>query len=228
MRKVSIIVPVYNEENTIKLTIESLLRLHLINLEKEIIVVNDGSTDSTGEILLKYVRKCIICSYKTNKGKGFALREGFKLAKGDIILIQDADLEYPVENYKQLLSPFKNLRVSVVYGSRFLGSHLSTLFLYELGNKFVTFITNLLYNTNITDMETGAKVFRREVLDSIKLSCNTFDFEPEFTAQILKTGFQIYEVPISYLGRTFAEGKKLTWKDGILALFTLIKQKISN
>ena len=139
--------------------------------------------------------------------------------------MQDADLEYNPDDYPLLLKPFENKHVNVVYGSRFLGPHLSTMFVYAQGNKFVTLVCNILFNSNITDMETGYKVFRKTVLDGITIRAKRFDMEPELTAKILKRGYQIYEVPISYFGRTFSEGKKLTWRDGVVALWTLIKYR---
>jgi len=145
------------------------------------------------------------------------------MAKGDIVLIQDADLEYSPSDYPVLLSPFENPQVYAVYGSRFLGAHLSTMFVYALGNKFVTLVTNILYNTNITDMETGYKAFRRSAIKFFDIKAKRFDFEPEITAKILRSGYQIYEVPISYYGRKFEEGKKLTWRDGVIALVTLLR-----
>jgi len=147
-------------------------------------------------------------------------------ADGDVVLIQDADLEYSPKDYGTLLEPFKDSRVTIVYGSRFLGAHLSTMYLYALGNKFVTWVTNVLYNTNITDMETGFKAFRRSVIEGMTIRARRFDFEPEFTAKVLKSGHQIYEVPVSYFGRKFSEGKKLTWRDGIIALLVLIREKL--
>jgi hypothetical protein len=153
---------------------------------------------------------------------------GFAKTNGDIVIIQDADQEYSPTDYPTLLKPFENQKVSVVYGSRFLGPHLSTMFVYAQGNKFVTLMTNILFNTNLTDMETGFKVFRRGVLDGVIIRAKRFDFEPEFTVKVLKRGFQIYEVPISYYGRTFLEGKKLTWKDGVAALWTLIKYRFTD
>jgi len=222
MKKLSIIIPVYNEENTIEAVLDAVDRWKLAGWTKEVIVVDDGSSDNTPLILRKWQKKYNIMFKKKNEGKGSAISEGFKKATGDFIIIQDADLEYSPKDYPSLLSPFTNPQVDVVYGSRFLGSHLSTMFIYALGNKFVTLITNVLYNTNITDMETGYKVFRKDVIEGITFKAKRFDFEPEFTAKILKKGYQIYEVPISYFGRKFEEGKKLTWKDGVVALWTLI------
>lgn len=225
MKLVSIIIPVFNEKNTILKLLKLVENQQIKGWKKEIIIVDDGSTDGTQELLRKVKNKYNVILQRYNRGKGAALIEGFKHAKGEIILIQDADFEYTPNDYEQLISPFTHERVQVVYGSRFLGSHLSTMYLYTIGNKFVTFLTNILYNTNITDMETGYKAFRKSVLNSFTLQSNRFDFEPEFTAKVLKAGYQIYEVPISYFGRKFEEGKKLTWRDGIMAVWTLIKYK---
>lgn len=225
MKLVSIIIPVFNEKNTILKLLKLVENQQIKGWKKEIIIVDDGSTDGTQELLRKVKNKYNIILQRYNRGKGAALIEGFKHAKGEIILIQDADFEYTPNDYEQLIRPFTHERVQVVYGSRFLGSHLSTMYLYTIGNKFVTFLTNILYNTNITDMETGYKAFRKSVLNSFTLQSNRFDFEPEFTAKVLKAGYQIYEVPISYFGRKFEEGKKLTWRDGIMAVWTLIKYK---
>jgi len=225
MKTLSVVIPVYNEEATIDELLERVVVQPLAGWKKEVIVVDDGSTDATREKLVKWKKKCTVVLQPTNQGKGAALREGFMRAHGEILLIQDADLEYNPHDYQALLSPFDNPRVSVVYGSRFLGPHLSTMYVYALGNKFVTLVTNILFNSNITDMETGYKAFRKEVLKKLKLRANRFDFEPEFTAQVLKAGYQIYEVPISYYGRKFNEGKKLTWRDGVIALWTLICER---
>jgi glycosyltransferase involved in cell wall biosynthesis len=219
---VSIIIPVYNEKNTIAEIVSQVLNQPLPGWKKDVIVIDDGSIDGTSTVLKKFKNQ-ITYKLKINGGKGSALRLGFALAKGDIILLQDADLEYSPSDYLTLLTPFENSHVTIVYGSRFLGSHLSTMFVYELGNKFVTLMTNILFNTNITDMETGYKVFRKSVIEHMKLTCNSFDFEPEFTAKALLLGHQIYEVPIRYFGRKFSEGKKLTWKDGVSALFVLLQ-----
>ena len=226
--KLSIIIPVYNEERTVGQLLERVQSAKLAGWTKHIIVIDDGSTDGTRGFLKRWDKKIQIVHKEKNEGKGSAVAIGLSLATGDVILIQDADLEYDPKDYEKLLDPFKDPRINVVYGSRFLGSHLSTMYLYALGNKFVTFITNILYNTNITDMETGYKEFRRDVIVGIKIQAKRFDFEPEITAKVLKTGYQIYEVPISYFGRKFSEGKKLTWRDGIIALWILIKYRISS
>lgn len=223
MKTLSIIVPVYNEERTIDLILDRVFSQRLPGWKKQVIVVDDNSTDSTREKLGKWVKKCTVIVKEQNGGKGTAITVGLGSAKGDIILIQDADLEYSPSDYPALLAPFQNERVSAVYGSRFLGPHLSTMYMYALGNKFVTFVTNIFYNTNITDMETGYKAFRKEVFEGVTIQAKRFDFEPEITAKILLRGYQIYEVPISYFGRKFSEGKKLTWRDGIIALWTLVR-----
>jgi glycosyltransferase involved in cell wall biosynthesis len=225
MKKLSVIVPVYNEQKTIQVLLQRVIDEPLSGWTKEVIVVDDGSTDNTQAELQRWEKRCRVVYKPTNGGKGSAVQAGLAMAKGDVILIQDADLEYSPSDYPVLLEPFENPRVSIVYGSRFLGPHLSTMFVYELGNKFVTFMTNFLYNTNITDMETGYKVFRRSVLSGITIRAKRFDFEPEFTAKVLKAGYQILEVPISYFGRKFSEGKKLTWRDGIAAIATLLRYR---
>lgn len=225
MKKVSIIIPVFNEEKTVDQLLKNVYAAKIGGFSKEIIVVDDGSHDRTREILKKWERRVTVIYKKKNEGKGSALSVGFKRAEGSIILTQDADLEYSPGNYPVLLRPFSNGQVDVVYGSRFLGPHLSTMFIYAQGNKFVTFMTNVLYNTNITDMETGYKVFRKRVIEGMTIQAKRFDVEPEITVKILKRGYQIYEVPITYFGRKFSEGKKLTWRDGIVALWTLIKYK---
>jgi len=228
MNKVSIIIPVYNERELVSEVIKTVLSKKIPRWQKEIIVVDDGSSDGTQKELKKWSSKVHVILSQKNEGKGAALRKGFAKAKGDVILIQDADFEYTPDDFEVLFKPFANPRVSVVYGSRFLGSHLSTMFLYTLGNKIVTFLTNIIFNSNITDMETGYKLFRRSILSELNLQANRFDFEPEITAKLLKRGYQIYEVPISYYGRKFAEGKKLTWRDGISAVWTLLKYRFTD
>ncbi len=228
MKTVSIIVPVYNEEKTIDEVLSAVISQEIPGWKKEIIVVDDGSKDATREKLKAWQKKCAIILKPKNEGKGSAVVEGFSKATSEIVIIQDADQEYSPTDYPVLLKPFENQKVSVVYGSRFLGPHLSTMFVYAQGNKFVTLMTNILFNTNLTDMETGFKVFRRGVLDGVIIRAKRFDFEPEFTVKVLKRGYQIYEVPISYYGRTFMEGKKLTWKDGVAALWTLVKYRFTD
>lgn len=225
MKLVSIIIPAYNESQTLDAVISDVFKARVVGWKKEVIVVDDGSDDGTSAKLSNWRHKIRIIHSPRNIGKGASIAKGLDIAKGEVILIQDADLEYSPSDYERLLTPFENDRVTVVYGSRFLGSHLSTMYLYALGNKFVTWITNILYNTNITDMETGYKVFRRNILDTITIRAKRFDFEPEFTAKVLLAGYQIYEVPISYFGRKFSEGKKLTWRDGVVALWTLIRYR---
>ncbi|MBI3560067.1 glycosyltransferase family 2 protein [Candidatus Gottesmanbacteria bacterium] len=223
MKVLSIIIPVYNEEGTVGEVIRRVFAVKLTGWEKQVIVVDDGSTDRTNEKLSPWKKKATIIVHPQNRGKGAAVMDGLTRATGEIVLLQDADLEYSPVDYPKLLEPFADPRVTVVYGSRFLVPHLSTMYLYAMGNKFVTLATNILYNTTITDMETGSKVFRRSVLDTVTVYARRFDFEPEFTAKVLLAGHQIYEVPISYFGRKFSEGKKLTWWDGVIALLTLIK-----
>jgi len=228
VKKLSIIIPAFNEEKTIEDILKRVYEMELKDWQKEIIVVDDGSIDNTRTFLKSWEKKVNVIYKEKNEGKGSAVNIGFQKATGDIILIQDADLEYSPNDYPILLAPFENKQVNVVYGSRFLGSHLSTMFIYAQGNKFVTFMTNILFNTNITDMETGYKVMRKQVIEGLTLHAKRFDMEPEITAKILKKGYQIYEVPISYFGRKFSEGKKLTWRDGIVALWTLIKYRFVN
>lgn len=228
MKILSIIIPVYNEVATIDEIIRRVIDVQLFGWSKQIIVVDDGSTDGTKKKLSAWEKKVTVVYKKKNEGKGSAVMIGLKEAKGDFLLFQDADLEYDPKDYPVLLAPFENQQVDVVYGSRFLGPHLSTMFVYAQGNKFVTLVSNILFNANITDMETGFKVFRRAVLSGMTLESKRFDMEPEITAKILKKGYQIYEVPISYFGRKFSEGKKLTWRDGIVAFWTLIKYRCTN
>lgn len=225
MRTVSIIIPTYNEARTIDAVLNRVFAALLPGWQKQVIVVDDGSVDETKQILERWKKKAQIVALPHNQGKGTAVSSGLRRATGDIIIIQDADLEYSPADYPVLLAPFENSRVNVVYGSRFLGPHLSTMFVYALGNKFVTLVTNILYNTTITDMETGYKAFRATAVKDLDIRAKRFDFEPEVTAKLLRSGYQIYEVPISYFGRKFEEGKKLTWRDGVVALITLFKYR---
>lgn len=216
--------PVYNEEKTIQ---EIVRRVQDVAIEKEIIIVNDGSDDGTTQVLddmVKNYDNLVLIHQNRNQGKGAALKEGFKHVTGEIILIQDADLEYDPKDYDLLLLPILDGRAEVVYGSRFLGGpHRVLFFWHYFGNKFLTLLSNLLNNLNLTDMEVGYKVFRRHILDQIHIKSNRFGFEPEFTAKIARLRPRIYEVPISYSGRSYEEGKKITWKDGIVALICIVR-----
>ena len=221
--KISVVMPVYNEVGTIK---EIVSRVQAVALDKEIIIVDDCSTDGTREHLEEIVQtqeNVRVLYHEHNRGKGAALRTGFGLVTGDVVVIQDADLEYDPREYLTLLEPIVDGRADVVYGSRFLGGpHRVLYFWHYLGNKFLTLLSNALTNLNLTDMETCYKIFKREVIEGIKLKSNRFGFEPEFTAKIAKKGFRIYETPISYSGRSYAEGKKIGWKDGVKAIFAIV------
>ena len=224
--KLSIIIPAYNEKNTIKEIIRRVRSVQLDNIEKEIIVVDDKSTDGTREILkMEEDSGLRVLSHPKNQGKGASIRTGLKYATGDLIVIQDADLEYDPEDYYKLIEPILKGKALVVYGSRFTGEHRNMFFWHYIGNRFLSLVTNLLYNTTLSDMETGYKLFTREAFDGITIKSDRFNFEPEITAKILKKGMRIYEVPISYAGREFSEGKKITWRDGFVALWTLIKYR---
>ena len=228
MTKLSIIVPVYNEEKTISEVIKKAKKTK-ISYAKEIIIVDDFSTDNTRNILKKIKDKSVKIFYHTkNMGKGAAIRTGLQNSTGEIILIQDADLEYNPDEYEKLLKPIIENKAMVVYGSRVeaIRKNIKNMYkLHYIGNLFLTLITNMLYGTRITDMETGYKVFRRDVIKDINLKANRFDFEPEITAKILRKGYKIYEVPIRFVGRKFEEGKKITWVDGVKAAYYLIKYR---
>jgi glycosyltransferase involved in cell wall biosynthesis len=227
MKKLSIIIPVYNEEKYILEILRRVNKVPLKNVKKEIIIVDDFSTDKTREILNKIKNKNIKIFYHTkNIGKGGAIRTALKHVTGDIILIQDADLEYKPEEYPKLIKPILDKKTKVVYGSRFTKEFKPKILLcHYIGNLILTFITNLLYNSRITDMETCYKVFTKDVIKNIKLRARRFDFEPEITAKVLKKHYKIYEVPIFYNSRNFEEGKKITWCDGIKAFYYLIKYR---
>ena len=221
--RLSIVIPVYNEQETI---CELIQQVEAVDQDKEIIIVDDGSSDGSRGLLKKYEgREGFKILYQSrNKGKGAALRVGFEKADGEIIIIQDADLEYNPKDYSILLEPILDGRADVVYGSRFLGGpHRVLFFWHYLGNMFLTTLSNMVTNLNLSDMETGYKVFRRSVLDSFTLKCDRFGFEPEFTSKISRSKLRIYEVPISYNGRDYSEGKKITWKDGVAALWFIFR-----
>ena len=222
----SVVMPVYNERQTIEEIIASVLA---VPARKELIVVDDCSTDGTREVLaaLQPTRGFRLLLHERNRGKGAALRTGFAAVSGELVIIQDADLEYSPEEYPQLTELIREGRADVVYGSRFLGRHRVFLFTHYLGNRLLTFLTNLMYNTMLTDMETCYKVMRTEVLRSFSLRSNGFGIEPELTAKIFKRHYRVYEVPITYDGRGYDEGKKITWRDGIVALWVLLRYRFS-
>ena len=221
----SVVMPVYNERETID---EIVARVLAIPMRVELVVVDDCSTDGTrahlGELQKQYGFTLLL--QPSNQGKGAALRRGFAAVTGDIVAIQDADLEYSPEEFPRLAELIIDGRTDVVYGSRFLGSHRVFLFTHYLGNLVLTLVTNVLYNTMLSDMETCYKVMRREVLDGLDLRSNGFGIEPEITAKIFKRGYRVYEVPITYDGRGYDEGKKITWKDGVVALWVLFRNRI--
>lgn len=226
--RLSIIIPVYNERQTIAQAAERVGAIQIDNLEKEIIIVDDGSNDGTRDILKNLAEKFRVIYQPKNAGKGAAVRAGFAAAQGDIILVQDADLEYDPSDYPILLKPILENKADVVYGSRFIGHHPHrTLYFWNyLGNKFLTTLSNIFTNLNLTDMEVGYKVFKKEVLRSIQLKENRFGFEPEITAKIAKKGWRIYEVGISYSGRTYEEGKKIRPKDALRAAWCIVKYNL--
>jgi glycosyltransferase involved in cell wall biosynthesis len=223
--KLSVVMPVYNEKATIRQIID---KVGAVQLDKELIIVDDGSTDGTREILKELepaLTDTRVFYFDQNRGKGSAVRYGIGHATGDVLVIQDADLEYDPEEFHNLLEPYRKGRAAVVYGSRFLGGHRTGYYWTTMGNKLLTWLTNVIYNTNLTDMETCYKLFDREVLKEINLRCKRFEFEPEVTAKVLKRGIHIYEVPISYVGREYSEGKKITYKDAWDAFKTLVRYR---
>jgi glycosyltransferase involved in cell wall biosynthesis len=222
----SVVMPVYNERETID---EIVARVLAIPMRVELVVVDDCSTDGTRAHLAELQKQhgFTLLLQPVNQGKGAALRRGFAAVTGDIVAIQDADLEYSPEEFPRLAELIIDGRADVVYGSRFLGSHRVFLFTHYLGNLVLTLVTNVLYNTMLSDMETCYKVMRRDVLDGLALQSNGFGIEPEMTAKIFKRGYRVYEVPITYDGRGYDEGKKITWQDGVVALWVLLKNRIS-
>src|SRR5437016_2005721 len=227
--KLSIIVPVFNEKQTVAQILE---RIENTPYEKEIIVIDDFSTDGTREILREIdtspqIPSLRVLYHAVNQGKGAALRTGIAAAAGDVVIIQDADLEYDPSQYGTLIEPIAGGLADVVYGSRFLsGPHRVLFFWHSLGNRILTLLSNMLTDLNLTDMETGYKAFRREVFSKIRIEENRFGFEPEITAKVAKLRCRVYEVPISYFGRDYSEGKKITWKDGIAALYCIAKYNL--
>lgn len=222
--KLTVIIPAYNEVGTI---FEVIKRVKEVSSDKEIIVVDDGSTDGIRNILKERRDGVKVLFHDTNKGKGAAIRTALPHITGDIVIIQDADLEYDPSEYPRLIAPILDGKADVVYGSRLMGGPHRVLFYWHaVGNKIITTLSNIFTDLNLSDMETGYKVFRAEVLKKIKIESNRFGFEPEITAKIAKMGCRIYEVPISYWGRDYSEGKKINWKDGVAALYWIIKYNL--
>lgn len=246
--KLSIVIPVFNEQQFIAKVLERVQNVYLEDLDREIIIVDDYSTDGTREFLQEITRaqsasipkfevpgseeslplnNIKVIFQDKNRGKGAALRRGIREASGDFVIIQDSDLEYDPSDYPKLLDPLRKGIADVVYGSRFLGGpHRVLYFWHYVGNKFLTTISNMLTNLNLTDMETCYKIFRREVLEDIEIKENRFGFEPEITAKITKNGCRIFEVPIAYAGRTYEEGKKVNWKDGVKAIWCILRYNL--
>ncbi len=228
MNKITILIPVYNEVNTLMPILQKLESIDFYGLEKEIILIDDYSTDGTKELYKDLNYKVLY--HEKNMGKGASLRDGFKEATGDIVTIQDADLEYNPEDLLPLVKVVLDNEADVAYGSRFMNIDMSKDYMltHLLGNKALTIITNILYGANLTDMETCYKVFKSEYVKNLNIKSNRFDFEPEITAKVLKQGARLKEVPITYVARGFKEGKKISWKDGFAAIFALIKFRFMN
>ena len=229
LMKLSVIIPIYNEVRTLE---EILTRVSASPVAKEIILVDDGSTDGTRDLLrtIEKVSNCRVFYHPRNAGKGAALRTGIAHATGDLVVIQDADLEYDPAEYPRLIAPIVQDKADVVYGSRFVGgqAHRVLYFWHMVGNRALTLLSNMMTNLNLTDMETCYKVFRREIIQSLEIEEDRFGFEPEITAKVAALGCRIYEVGISYAGRTYEEGKKIGWKDGLRALWCIVKYRVKS
>lgn len=228
IKKLSIVIPAFNEEKTITKTVKKVLKMKLAGIKKEIIVINDGSTDKTLKFLkLLKNKQIIVINKRVNEGKGAAIRDAIKKITGDVVIIQDADLEYNPQEITKLLTPIKDGLADVVYGSRFMGSeaHRVHLYWHMVGNKFLTLLSNMVTNVNLTDMETCYKMFTRNIAKKLNLKENRFGFEPEFSIKVAKMNARIYEVGISYSGRSYQEGKKINWKDGIRAVICIFKYR---
>lgn len=224
--KLSVVMPCYNEIATIADIVEQVCTVHL-EIDRELVIVDDGSTDGTRDFLetISDCENIKVIFHEENRGKGAALRTGFNNSTGEIIIVQDADLEYDPKEYPRLLQPILSGKADVVYGSRFVGSdsHRVLYFWHSLGNRFLTTLSNMFTNLNLTDMEVCYKVFKKSILDNFELKEDRFGFEPEFTAKVARTGCVVYEVGISYHGRTYSEGKKINWKDGVRAIYVILK-----
>ena len=227
--KLSIVIPCYNEKHTIHQIVAAVKAAPVV--DKEIIVVDDCSTDGTRDILKSEISKLVdkVVYHEVNQGKGAALRTGFKHASGDVVIVQDADLEYDPQEYPILMDPIIKNKADVVFGSRFVGAgpHRVVYFWHMIGNKFLTLLSNMFTNINLTDMETCYKMFRREIIQSINIEENRFGFEPEITAKLARGNWRIFEVGISYYGRTYAEGKKIGWRDGFRAIYAILKYNLA-